>query len=130
MSIGGSILVDVEGAVSARFRPCEAAVENGFSPSSKKWDALEGVTEGGISTGARSRAAVSCSFTTAISSLASTTAAESYIKHEGRSLLTSKFILETLAFLFNSSFIEELVFKENLLFEYFRIFLLGIGEAG
>ena len=130
VTIGGSGFLGVEGNGSVRSRLRGAGAGNDLSPSTENIEARDGVAEGGISAGARSSAAASWSFRIDTSSLASMTAAESWTKHEGKSMLTSEFILETLAFLFNSSFIEELVFKENLLFEYFPISLLDIGEAG
>ena len=79
MNTGGTVLVGVEGNRSVGSKSDGGWVDDKMSPSSENWDALDGVTEGGISTGARSNAAASWSFSIVISSLASTTTTQSRI---------------------------------------------------
>lgn len=79
VNIGGTVLVGVAGKRSARSKSGGGCVDGMLSESSENCDDLDGVTEGGISTGARSNAAVSWSFRIVTSSLASTTTAESRI---------------------------------------------------
>ena len=105
-NIKGAALVGVVGMRSARSGSDGGLVDDESSPSSENRDALDGVTEGGISTGARSNAAASWSFRIVISSLASTTRVQSRVMHERNGSYTSKFIFETLRLLFDIRFVE------------------------
>ena len=129
VTIGGTVLVGVAGRRSRSISDWGRVDEIG-SLSSENWDDLEGVTEEGISTGARSNAAASWSLRMVISSLASTTSAQSRVMYRRRGSRTSKFVFETLALFLHCSLVEQLVLQENLLLKHSRVLLLDVSQAG